>query len=86
MNQRAISATVALVKEADRFNGVPLPEDIERKIKLLKLSLTLPAPSNEAGSEELTRIKSAMEGMYGKGKYCPPAAPRGTTTKMAAST
>ena len=71
LNQRAISATVELVKEADRFNGVPLPEDIERKIKLLKLSLTLPAPSNEAEAEELTRIKSAMEGMYGKGKYCP---------------
>ena len=47
LNQRAISATVELVKEADRFNGMPLPEDIERKIKLLKLSLTLPAPSNE---------------------------------------
>jgi peptidyl-dipeptidase A len=81
LNQRAISATVALVKEADRFNGVPLPEDIERKIKLLKLSLTLPAPSNEAEAEELTRIKSAMEGMYGKGKYCPPTAPKGDDNK-----
>ena len=84
-NQRAITATVELVKEADRFNGVPLPEDIDRKIKLLKLSLTLPAPSNE-GSEELTRIKSAHGGMYGKGKYCPRPRRRGTTTRMAAST
>ena len=81
LNQRAISATVELVKDADRFKGVPLPEDIDRKIKLLKLSLTLPAPSNEAEAEELTRIKSAMEGTYGKGKYCPQAAPKGDDNK-----
>src|SRR4051812_20293970 len=40
-NQRAIAATVDLVKESERFKGVPLHEDLERKMKLLKLSLTL---------------------------------------------
>ena len=42
-----------------------------RKIKLLKLSLTLATPSDPKESEELTRIVSGMEGAYGKGKYCP---------------
>jgi len=28
-------------------------------------------PSNPKESEELTRITAAMEGAYGKGKYCP---------------
>lgn len=80
-NQRAISATVELVKEAAKFDGVPLPEDIERKIKLLKLSLTLPAPSDQKEAEELTRIKSGMEGTYGKGKYCPSTPPKDDTNK-----
>ena len=42
-----------------------------RKMKLLKLSLTLAAPSNPKESEELTRLVASMEGTYGKGKYCP---------------
>ena len=75
-NQKAIAGTVELVKESAKFAGIPLPEDLDRKMKLLKLTLTLPAPSNEKEAEELTRIKSAMEGTYGKGKYCPQTAPK----------
>lgn len=80
-NQQAIAATVELVKESVKFEGIPLPEDLDRKLKLLKLALTLTAPSNEKEAEELTRIKSAMESTYGKGKYCPQAAPMGDTNK-----
>ena len=39
---------------------------------LLKVALTLPAPSDPTESEELTRIVTEMESIYGKGKYCPP--------------
>jgi peptidyl-dipeptidase A len=42
-----------------------------RKMKLLKLSLTLAAPSNPQDSQELTRIVASTEGAYGKGRYCP---------------
>ena len=42
-----------------------------RKIKLLKLSLTIATPADPKESEELTRITAGMEGTYGKGKYCP---------------
>ena len=35
------------------------------------MSLTLATPSDPKESEELTRIAAAMEGTYGKGKYCP---------------
>jgi peptidyl-dipeptidase A len=71
-NQRSIASTIALAKQATRFDGAALPEDMTRKLKLIKLSLTLPAPSDPAESEELTRIAAGMEGTYGKGKYCPP--------------
>ncbi len=69
-NQRAISATVSYAKAATRFDGLRLPEDVARKLKLLKLALTLPAPSNPQDAEELTRIVAGMEGTYGKGKWC----------------
>jgi peptidyl-dipeptidase A len=69
-NQRAISATVSYAKTATRFGGLRLPEDVARKLKLLKLALTLPAPSNPKEAEELTRIVAGMEGTYGKGKWC----------------
>ena len=68
---RTISATVKSAKEAARFDGVKADEATARKLKLLKLSLTLAAPADPAESAEVTRIATAMEGMYGKGKYCP---------------
>jgi peptidyl-dipeptidase A len=68
---RAISAAVKYAKEASRFDGVAVDEATARKLRLLKLSLTLAAPADPAASAEVTRIATAMEGMYGKGKYCP---------------
>ncbi len=70
-DERAIAATVAFAKEATRFDKLALPPEMARKLKLLKLSLTLATPMDPKESEELTRIVSGMEGTYGKGKYCP---------------
>jgi peptidyl-dipeptidase A len=74
-NQRLIDLNVKLAKQATQFDGVKLPAELARKMKLLKLSLTLAAPSNTAESAELTRIAAALEGTYGKGKYCPAGNP-----------
>jgi peptidyl-dipeptidase A len=74
LDERAINAAVQYAKEATRFDGLKLDPVTARKIKLLKLSLTLATPSDPKESEELTRIASSMEGLYGKGKYCQPAA------------
>ena len=71
LDEKAISATVEYAKKATRFDGLKLDPVTERKIKLLKLSLTIATPSDPKESEELTRITSSMEGTYGKGKYCP---------------
>jgi peptidyl-dipeptidase A len=70
---RTISASVKYAKGAVRFDGVPADEATARKLKLLRLSMTLAAPADPAESAEVTRIATAMEGMYGKGKYCPEA-------------
>jgi peptidyl-dipeptidase A len=70
-NQDLIAATTDLVDQSRRFDGLDLPVDVARKLKLLKLSLTLPAPKNDAERKELTQLAASLEGDYGKGKYCP---------------
>jgi len=74
-DERDIDLTVKLAKQATRFDALELPPDVARKMKLLKLSLTLATPADPKEGEELTRIAAAMEGTYGKGKYCPPGKP-----------
>src|ERR1022692_2684605 len=71
LDERAIAATVAYAKQATRFDGLKLDAETARKLRLLKLSLTIATPADSKESEELTRVVSGMEGTYGKGKYCP---------------
>jgi peptidyl-dipeptidase A len=70
-NEDYIAAVKELAEAARKFDKLKLNDVTARKLKLLKLALTLPAPSNEAEREELTKIAASMEGDYGKGKYCP---------------
>jgi peptidyl-dipeptidase A len=71
-NKDLIAATVDLATAATRFDGLELPEDVARRMKLLKLSLTLPAPKDPKAQTELTELAAWLEATYGKGKYCPP--------------
>ena len=67
-----IVKTMELAKQATRFDNVQVSEDTARRLKLLKLSsIPLPAPSNAEEQKELTTLAAQMEGMYGRGKYCP---------------
>ena len=68
-NQRIIQANVEFAKQATRFDKLELPEDVARKLKLLKLAIFLPAPSDAKKAAELTEIVARMEGVYGKGKW-----------------
>jgi peptidyl-dipeptidase A len=71
-NQKVIDETVKLSKEAQRFKGLKLAPDVARKFTLLPISLSLVAPSDPVKSKELSELAAQMEGIYGKGKYCPP--------------
>ena len=70
-NERAINAGVEYAKKAVRYDVPKLSAETARKLAILKNGLTLAAPSDPKESEEVTRIAAAMEGEYGKGKYCP---------------
>ena len=56
--------------EAVRFEKLALPDELRRKLKLLRLSLTLPAPLDAARRTELANIATQLESSYGKGRYC----------------
>ncbi|MGA2965262.1 MAG: M2 family metallopeptidase [Terriglobales bacterium] len=66
----ATAVTTELVEQAKRFDGLKLAPDLARKFLLLKLSLTAPAPKDAALRREMTDIGVALDGDYGKGKYC----------------
>lgn len=68
-NQRLLDAAVKYAKEAAKYSAAAVPEDVARKLKLLKVSMTLPAPSNAKDSEEVTRLAVSLESTYGRGKY-----------------
>lgn len=70
-NEAIIAETTAMAQAATRFDGMKLPPDVARKLKLLKLSLVMPAPNSPRLREEETRIVTSMQSDYGKGKYCP---------------
>lgn len=69
--ERLLEATARLAGESTRFDGPELPADVARKIRLIRTSLPVAAPSDPARQAELTEIAVAMEGIYGKGEYCP---------------
>jgi peptidyl-dipeptidase A len=75
-NEALLGLGVDLAKKAKRFDAVKLPADLRRQMNLLKLALTLPAPSDPAKTAELTRLAASLEGQYGAGKYCPPGGPK----------
>ena len=67
-----IRAATQFAKEAGRFRDVQLPPDLGRKLLLLRLQLTMPAPADPGELAELTRIATSLEADYGKGTYCRP--------------
>ncbi|HVX67729.1 MAG TPA: M2 family metallopeptidase [Bryobacteraceae bacterium] len=76
VNERTISTAVQFAKQAGRFDKLAMPPELARKFKLLKVSLTLATPADPKESAELTQIASALEGIYGRGKYCPESDPK----------
>jgi peptidyl-dipeptidase A len=63
------------IKRSRRFDAIRdrLPPEVARKLYLLLVSQTIPAPSDAQKRSELAAIESWMTSEYGKGQYCPPS-------------
>ena len=64
------AATRDLARQARRYEGLPLPANVARKFKLLKLSVDIPAPRDPAALAELSKIAVSLDSDYGKGTWC----------------
>src|SRR3954466_2859350 len=53
-NEKLINATVEFVKQSKRFESLTLPPDLARKMHLLRVSLTVAAPSDPKEAGELS--------------------------------
>lgn len=58
-----------LAKQAARFNGVTVDPVTARKLKLLKLYLTLPAPDRPGAATELSNLATKLDSTYSTGKF-----------------
>jgi peptidyl-dipeptidase A len=68
----AVMAYLAkVIKEATRFDGLELDPVLRRKLTLLKIAGTLPAPSDPQKTKELATVTSSMQSRYSKGRHCP---------------
>ncbi len=70
-DQQVKAAVSELAAQSRRYEGVQLPEDVARKLKLIKLSVDIPAPQNPKQSADLSQINASLQSDYGKGKWCP---------------
>ena len=66
-----VASTMKLAKQATRYDEAEVDESTRRKLDLLKVSLTMPAPSDDSLRSELAELGAALGSMYAKGKYCP---------------
>ncbi len=69
-NEAYTAAAVRDAKQAARFDEVPVSEDLRRKLDLLKLALTMPAPGDPALTAATARLAAELNSMYGSGQYC----------------
>jgi peptidyl-dipeptidase A len=61
---------MAYARATTRFDGLELPESVERQLNILKTGMVLPAPEDPEERSELAQIRFSMESTYGKGQYC----------------
>jgi peptidyl-dipeptidase A len=65
------AAQVEFAARAARFNGLDgLDYDTERKLKMLRSGIVIPAPRDAAKTAEQAEIGAKLSGLYGKGSYC----------------
>jgi peptidyl-dipeptidase A len=69
-NEKYLTASIDLAKQASRFDGLELDPNTRRQIDILKRAITMPAPADRALTRELTQIAAKMDSNYGKAQYC----------------
>ena len=65
------TAVTDFARRAATFNAESATPEQQRRLTVLKNSITMAAPSDPKESAELATLVASMDGAYGRGKYCP---------------
>ena len=68
--QEGTEMAIRLAAGARNFNDANLSDELRRKIDLLRMGLTIPAPDDAEKTAELAKITSGLDATYGTGEYC----------------
>src|SRR5262245_8047676 len=68
IDARTTELGVRYAKEATDYDGVDVPADARRKLELLKLGVTLPAPDKPGAAQQLSEITTRLSSTYSTGK------------------
>jgi peptidyl-dipeptidase A len=79
-SERQLNAAGEIAIAARRYNGLKLKPESARKLKLLQQTLVFADPKER---ESYATLQAALNGAYGKAKYCPPKADGSTADCMA---
>ncbi|NJC40302.1 peptidyl-dipeptidase A [Brevundimonas alba] len=69
INAEFTELQVELANGAARFNDVQVPDDVRRKLNLLRLGIVLPAPNRPGAAGELAEITTRLDSTYATGKF-----------------
>ncbi|HEX8661833.1 MAG TPA: M2 family metallopeptidase [Brevundimonas sp.] len=69
INAEYTELQVELANGAAQFNDVQVPEDVRRKLNLLRLGIVLPAPNRPGAAGELAEITTRLDSTYSVGKF-----------------
>ncbi|RZJ04739.1 MAG: peptidase M2 family protein [Brevundimonas sp.] len=69
INAEYTELQVQLANGAARFNDVQVPDDVRRKLNLLRLGIVLPAPNRPGAAAELAGITTRLDSTYSVGKF-----------------
>ena len=70
-NEEYMTAMTDYAKRAAKLEAAASEPADKRQLMLLRNSQTMAAPADPKEAAELSDLVTAMDGMYGKGKYCP---------------
>ena len=69
VNAQFTELQVELANGAAAFNDVQVPNDVRRKLNLLRLGIVLPAPNRPGAAAELSDITTRLDSTYATGKF-----------------
>lgn len=69
VNGEFTEQTVKYAMQAAKYDGVDVDPVTARKLKLLKLALSLPAADRPGAADELAKLSTKLDSVYSTGKF-----------------